>query len=100
MWNPENDVYIEENFSVEDFEDKKVANKKVLCDQFNLDENKPLIVFIGRLVGEKAADMLPSAISDSIYHMEGRMNFLVLGSGEHWDRATTSEFERTFLRIL
>ena len=41
-----------------------------------------LIVFIGRLVGEKAADLLPSVIGDSIYHMEGKMNFLVLGSGE------------------
>ncbi len=43
---------------------------------------KPLIVFIGRLVGEKAADLLPQAISDSIYYMEGRMNFLILGSGD------------------
>jgi len=84
VWNPENDFYIEENFGTEDFKDKKAANKKVLCDQFNLDENKPLIVFIGRLVGEKAADLLPSAISDSIYHMEGKMNFLILGSGEPW----------------
>lgn len=84
VWNPENDVYIEENFSEENFKKKKAINKKVLCDQFNLDEDKPLIVFIGRLVGEKAADLLPSAISDSIYHMEGKMNFLILGSGEHW----------------
>lgn len=83
VWDPENDHYLEIKFSTEDFTEKKAANKKVLCDQFNLDENKPLIVFIGRLVGEKAADLLPAAISDSIYHMEGRMNFLVLGSGEH-----------------
>ena len=84
VWNPETDHYIEANFDVENFKHKKAANKKVLCDQFNLDEDKPLIVFIGRLVGEKAADLLPSAISDSIYHMEGKMNFLILGSGEHW----------------
>jgi starch synthase len=82
VWNPEDDSYIEENFSVEDFKDKKAGNKKVLCDQFILDETKPLIVFIGRLVGEKAADLLPAAISDSIYNMEGKMNFLVLGSGD------------------
>ena len=84
VWNPETDTYIEENFSLNNFKKHKAANKKVLCDQFNLDEDKALIVFIGRLVGEKAADLLPSAISDSIYHMEGRMNFLILGSGEHW----------------
>jgi starch synthase len=82
VWNPEEDTYIEEKFGIEDFKVKKAINKKVLCDQFNLDETKPLIVFIGRLVGEKAADLLPSVITDSIYHMEGRMNFLVLGSGD------------------
>ncbi len=82
VWDPETDSYLEENFNLEDFKIKKALNKKVLCDQFNLDDTKPLIVFIGRLVGEKAADLLPAAIADSIYYMEGRMNFLVLGSGE------------------
>ena len=43
-----------------------------------------MFVFIGRMVGEKAADLLPQAISDSIYYLNGRMNFLVLGSGQHW----------------
>jgi starch synthase len=33
-------------------------------------------------VHEKAADLLPQAIYDSVYHMEGKMNFLVLGSGD------------------
>ena len=54
----------------------------MLCDLFNLDESKPLIIFIGRLVGEKAADLLPQAISDSIYYIHGSMNFLILGSGD------------------
>ncbi|MEP7231289.1 MAG: glycogen synthase [Ginsengibacter sp.] len=82
VWNPETDTYIEENFSEENIKTKKAANKKVLCDRFNLDETKPLIVFIGRLVGEKAADLLPAAIGDSIFYMEGKMNFLILGSGD------------------
>jgi starch synthase len=82
VWDPETDPFIEENFNVENSKEKKRANKKILCDQFNLDITKPLIVFIGRLVAEKAADLLPSAIGDSIYYMEGKMNFLVLGSGD------------------
>ncbi len=82
VWDPQTDTYIEENFNLENFKIKKAANKKVLCDRFNLDETKPLIVFIGRLVGEKAADLLPAAIGDSIYYMEGKMNFLILGSGD------------------
>ncbi|MDQ2719598.1 MAG: glycogen synthase [Bacteroidota bacterium] len=82
VWNPETDTYIEDNFGIKDCEEKKLANKKILCDQFNLDIKKPLIVFIGRLVGEKAADLLPAAIADSLFYMEGKMNFLVLGSGD------------------
>jgi starch synthase len=82
VWNPETDHYIEQNFGVENYKENKIINKRVLCAQFNLDEKKPLIVFIGRLVHEKAADLLPQAIGDSIYYMEGQMNFLVLGSGD------------------
>ncbi len=82
VWNPETDTFIVQNFEVINSGEKKRANKKILCDQFNLDETKPLIVFIGRLVSEKAADLLPSVIGDSIYYMEGKMNFLVLGSGD------------------
>lgn len=82
VWNPQTDPLLENNFGIDDFKEKKLANKKVLCDQFNLDLKKPLIVFIGRLVDEKAADLLPAVIADSIYYMEGEMNFLVLGSGD------------------
>lgn len=83
VWDPATDNYIApENFTVEQTEAGKLANKTLLCEQFNLDIEKPLIVFIGRLVHEKAADLLPQAIFDSIYHMEGKMNFLILGSGE------------------
>jgi starch synthase len=82
VWNPATDHYLEIKFGLEDFAEKKLANKKILCDKFNLDITKPLIGFIGRLVAEKAADLLPQVIGDSIYYMEGRMNFLVLGSGD------------------
>jgi starch synthase len=60
----------------------KKKNKKELCAQFDLDPDKPLIVFIGRLVGEKAADVLPDAIRNSVYQHEGNASFLILGSGD------------------
>jgi starch synthase len=82
VWNPKTDPLLESNYGRDNYKEKKYANKKILCDLFNLDMTKPLIVFIGRLVLEKAADLLPAAISDAIYYMEGRMNFLVLGSGD------------------
>jgi len=81
VWDPQTDEYIEHHFSVSDLEAGKAKNKMLLCDQFNLDFDKPLIGFIGRLVGEKGADVLPQAIGDTFYFIGRRMNFLVLGSG-------------------
>lgn len=82
IWNPATDPYIENEYSIEDSATGKASNKKLLCEQFGLDAKKPLFVFIGRLVGEKAADLLPTAISDALTYINGEMNFLVLGSGD------------------
>ena len=82
VWNPETDDYLTHKYSVKETEAGKAKNKMQLCDQFGLDFDKPLIGFIGRLVGEKGADLLPRVIGDAFYHIGRRMNFLVLGSGE------------------
>jgi starch synthase len=82
VWDPATDTYIDVQFDVEKVNEGKAENKRVLCEQFNLDETKPLIVFIGRLVGEKAADILPDSILSSMYSLNGSVNFLILGSGE------------------
>jgi len=82
IWDPATDEFIAKNYSVETVEKGKQKNKKELCKQFNLDEEKPLFTFIGRLVGEKAADILPDAISSSVYQHHGNCNFLILGSGD------------------
>lgn len=82
VWNPETDKYINHNFSKDSFLEGKKQNKQELCDIFGLSIDKPLFVFIGRLVGEKAADLLPLAIADSFNNIGRRMNFLILGSGE------------------
>lgn len=82
VWDPATDTYIEPNFTAAGAAEGKMANKKILCDLFNLEIEKPLFIFIGRLVHEKAADLLPQAIYDSVYHLEGKMSFLILGSGE------------------
>jgi len=90
VWNPATDTYIDDKFNTKTAAAGKLANKKILCNEFNLDVEKPLFIFIGRLVYEKAADLLPQAIYDSIYNMEGKMNFLILGSGDsrvEWELA-------------
>ena len=82
VWNPQTDKYLTHHFSVKDVTKGKQQNKAVLCGQFGLDIEKPLFVFIGRLVGEKAADILPEAIMSSIHTTQGQANFLILGSGD------------------
>ncbi len=84
VWDPLKDTYLEKHFSLKTVDEGKLLNKKLLCKAFHLDIDKPLIIFIGRLVGEKAADLLPAVIGDSLYHIYSKMNFLVLGSGESW----------------
>jgi starch synthase len=81
VWDPSTDGYFEDHYSLETVEEGKRKNKELLCQRFQLDPKKPLITFIGRLVGEKGADLLPQAIEDSFYYVGRRMNFLILGSG-------------------
>jgi len=82
VWDPETDKYIDDHFKVLDVKRGKSASKEKLCETFELDPEKPLFIFIGRLVGEKAADLLPQVVGDSFYHIGRKMNFLILGSGE------------------
>lgn len=82
VWNPETDTYLAHHYSVKTVKKGKEQNKKILCEQFGLDISKPLFVFIGRLVGEKAADILPDAIRTAMHQTEGNACFLILGSGE------------------
>ncbi len=82
VWDPSTDTYINNNFSVRTVTTGKEKNKQDLCNQFNLDATKPLFVFIGRLVGEKAADILPDSIMSALYSMKDQLSFLILGSGD------------------
>jgi starch synthase len=79
VWNPKTDKLLKRKYSVGSTYIGKPINKKELCKEFGLTYSKPLIVFIGRLVDEKAADLLPAAIEAAI--QQGNVNFLILGSG-------------------
>jgi starch synthase len=82
VWDPLTDTYILDNFSADDVTDGKELNKKKLCDDFGFDAELPVFVFIGRLVGEKAADLLPVSISVAYEILGRKFSFLILGSGE------------------
>lgn len=82
FWDPEKDDLLFENYSIETVNEGKEANKIEVCKIFGLDPKNPLFIFIGRLVGEKAAEILPTVISESILMHDKKISMLVLGSGE------------------
>ena len=81
VWDPATDSYLSENYSLKNFKKGKSTNKKYLCTEFDLDFDKPLFSFIGRLVREKGADLLPELI-ENCKELEVDANFLVLGTGD------------------
>ncbi|MFI5162064.1 MAG: glycogen synthase [Sphingobacteriales bacterium] len=90
IWNPKTDAMIPEHFSIKTLAAGKQKNKEALCKHFKLTTDKPLVSFIGRLVSEKGADLLPEAIRQSILANPGGVNFVILGAG---DPATQIELQ-------
>lgn len=84
VWNPQKDKMIAKSYNSRTIESGKKANKEELCHVFNLDPSKPLYTFIGRLVGEKGADLLPDIFYNALEQSDGEINILVLGSGDSY----------------
>lgn len=81
IWNPAIDRMLKKNYSINNFKKGKQDNKEELCERFNLDSTKPLFSFIGRLLEEKGADLLPHAAAQALSENFKEINFLILGSG-------------------
>jgi len=96
VWNPETDPMLKKNFSIETVEAGKSINKEWLCKEFNLDPSKPLFTFIGRLVKEKGADLLPETIYNIMSQYPGEQNILILGSGEPHIQQSLWDLEQQF----
>jgi starch synthase len=79
VWNPETDPYLVKTFNESTVQSGRNANKKWLCKEFNLDEEKPLFAFIGRLVGEKGSDLFPEVFKKAL--QKNNLSILLLGSG-------------------
>jgi starch synthase len=80
IWNPETDTFIEDHFSVDNMENKKIAKRK-LQEECGLwqDENAPLVVMIGRLTNQKGLGLVRYAM-DRI--MSDGVQMIVLGTGD------------------
>lgn len=82
VWDPEKDPIIDKNYTAETVEESKFENKRRLCNEFGLNPEKPLLIFIGRLVVEKGADLLAEIIKNCLETFNNQINILVLGSGD------------------
>ena len=79
-WNPATDTFLIENYNLRNFISKRKVHKTWLCEQYGFKQNLPLFIFIGRLVYEKGADLLPEVITNLLPQMP--INILLLGSGD------------------
>lgn len=82
VWDPQTDTYVLDNYSYEDYESGKKLNKKKICKDYGLGEDLPLFIFIGRLVHEKAADILPGVIYRMFTERPNSFCCYILGSGD------------------
>jgi len=80
VWDPATDPLIEHHFTG-DIQAFKSANKEALKKSFDINFDYPLFTFIGRLVGEKGADLLPSLIGHALSH-NPKLSFALLGTGD------------------
>ena len=96
VWNPQTDTMIVAPIDALQPNSGKLKNKQALCQRFDLDPDLPLISFIGRLVVEKGADLLPEAITRSLKEHAGRVNVLILGTGEKDTEAALVQLNEQF----
>ncbi|MDP5100764.1 MAG: glycogen synthase [Nonlabens sp.] len=91
VWNTATDSFLVKNYTVTSNVSGKKANKKWLCEQYDLDIDKPLFVFIGRLVYEKGSDLFPEAFEKIL--KDGKVSLLLLGSGDKETEASLKELK-------
>ena len=96
VWNPETDPMLSVTYGITTADKGKKASKDELCSQFGLDPEKPLFTFIGRLVGEKGADILPDVVYNLSKNHPGEQNILILGSGEKHIEKSLLHLEHEF----
>ncbi len=80
VWDPKTDQHLHRILK-QDVSAFKWENKKALTERFQIDLGLPIVTFIGRLVREKGADLLPDLIK-KVLDSGLAVGFLILGTGE------------------
>lgn len=79
-WDPKSDSFIDHHLK-RSWSVFKRKNKEALCKTYKLSKAGPLFSFIGRLAGQKGADILSDTIK-IILNENSDCSFIVLGSGD------------------
>ncbi|MBP0902921.1 glycogen synthase [Mariniflexile gromovii] len=95
VWNPETDHYIVKNYTIQTVAEGAEANKQYLCNLFNLDFEKPLFAFIGRLVEEKGSDLFPDTFKVALE--KNNLNILLLGSGNNFVEEQLESLKKDYI---
>ncbi len=80
VWNPKTDPMLHARLD-DNVAEYKNANKSIVCERFGLIKELPLITFIGRIVLEKGADLLPITIRRFL-QQGAAATFAILGTGD------------------
>jgi len=78
-WNPAKDPCLPVPYNARDMEGKR-DNKRALLSRFDwMDDGRPVLSFVGRLVHQKGIDLLLGALPDLVKH---RVRMVIVGTGE------------------
>ncbi|SMP72201.1 starch synthase [Neorhodopirellula lusitana] len=82
IWNPETDPNLVQNFTIENWQDGKVANKLALQAEMGLpqDAEVPMLGLVGRLADQKGWDLIVPVIRQHLTQQRPTQ-WVVLGSG-------------------
>jgi starch synthase len=82
LYNPSSSKYLVQNYDENSFIEGKNSNKMSLLKALSLDteNNIPLVSFITRFARQKGIDIMMTSLED--YLKDGKINFIVLGSGD------------------
>lgn len=95
VWNPETDQAVAYNLAHGNWQDFKQKNKEEITSVFRLNSEWPVVTFVGRLVREKGADLLPELIQRVLY-AGIKVSFVVLGTGDRHLHGELAELRYKF----
>lgn len=93
-WNPQEDRFIANNYSVQSIE-RKYENKRALRKRLQLEDNKrPIIAYIGRLDAQKGLELVRHSI---FYCINNKAQFVLLGTSP--DPSVNEDFEELKVQV-